>query len=65
MFHAKKHHLTVDLTMWWAFIDCMCHVLRRGHFKHAVLLYNQFKNETSGGNIVKHQTMQCDLFFCI
>jgi hypothetical protein len=64
MSYAKYHHLTVDFAMWWACVDCMCcytHI--RIHFKCAVLLYNQFKDGTSGGNMVKHQNMQCDSVF--
>jgi len=51
MSHAKWHHLTVYLTMWRACIDCMCHALIRRYCKHDVLLYSQFNDGTSGGNI--------------
>jgi len=51
MSHGKCHHMTVYLTMWLAFIDCMCHALIRRYCKHDVLLYSQFNDGTSGGNI--------------
>ena len=38
MSHAKCHHLTVYLTMWWACIGSMCHELISGYCKHDVLL---------------------------
>jgi len=51
MSHAKCHHRTVYWTMLWACIDSMCHALIKGYCKDDVLLYNQYKDGTSGGNI--------------
>ena len=55
--HAKCLHLTVYLTMCWACIDSMCHALITGYCKLDILMYNQCKDGTSGGKIVKCQTM--------
>jgi hypothetical protein len=61
MSHIKYHHLAVGFTIQQAYVNHLCHhTTRRGHHKHDVSPYNQFKGGRPTGNL---DIWQCNPIF--
>lgn len=61
MSHVKHHHLAMGFTIKQAYVNHLCHhTARRGHHKHDVSPYNQFKGGRPTGNL---DIWQCNPIF--